>query len=165
MPDKEVFMRLHPLRIFSILLAASFALPASPAAAGPFFRLEVGPAFAGSPNKVKNAVFVVRPLACTDPGAAIVTGVAEGTVNGVRRTIPLKLVRLDTRGVHAVTRQWPEGTWVVTLSGKCGTSVAGAIVPIGKSGFVRDASRLLDHAATPPEVDATLAALARGSEH
>jgi hypothetical protein len=39
---------------------------------------------------------------------------------------------------------------------------AGAIIPVGPSGFVRDASKFLTHPATPTEIEATLKAFPEG---
>jgi hypothetical protein len=133
---------------------------ASLASAGLAFRLEVGSAIAGGTgNKVKNAVVMVRALACDDSRSVRVAGVAEGIVNGERRSIPLELVSLPTPGVYAVTRQWPDGAWIVNLSAVCPgrKASAGALVPLdGKSAFVRDKARLFDRAATAQEVASVL---------
>jgi len=145
-------------------LAGTIAIAvASPALAGEDFRLEIGPAVAGGDNfKVKNAVVMVRPLACDDPASVVMTGSAVGIVNGVRQSVSLKLLPLRTPGVHAVTKQWPDGTWVLNLTARCPARevTAGALVPLGaKDVFIRDKSRFFTHAATEADVDASLTAL------
>ena len=133
---------------------------AAQASAGPTFRLEVGSAVAGGTgNKVKNAVLMVRALACDDERSVRVTGVAETMVNGERRTVPLELVPLPTPGVYAVTKQWPEGAWIVNLSAVCPgrNATASALVPLdAASRFDRGRTQLLDRAATAQDVAVAL---------
>jgi hypothetical protein len=129
---------------------------AAQASAGTTFRLEVGSAIAGGTGtKVKNAVVMVRALACDDDRSVRVTGVAEGMVKDGRRSIPLELVLLPTPGVYAVTQQWPDGVWIVNLTAVCPgrNATASALVPLdGKTGFVRDKTQLFDRAATARRV-------------
>jgi hypothetical protein len=143
-----------------LVLAALLA--SAPALAGPFFRLEIGPPVAGSsPQIKKNTAFVVRPLACADPAKSRITGVAEGYVDGARRSIALDLVPLSTPGGYAIQAQWPRdsGPWVVSLTGTCGTATAGAIVPIKQNQFVRESSTFLERGATAKEIESSLGAL------
>lgn len=149
--------------VLTIAAVAASVLLTTPALGGTFFRLEIGPPVAdtSAPGKVKNAVLLVRPLACDDPGSVVFSGTAEGFVNGSRRSVALKLTRLATPGVHAVTRQWPDGQWVLNLTGTCPgrDATAAAIVPIaGNTAFVRAKARLFDRAATIAEVAASLRA-------
>ena len=132
-------------------------------AAGSAFRLDIGAAIAGNaPNLKKNTVLVVRPLECSNPTDVRITGTAEGITNGARRSIPLTLIPLDKPGVHAVSEQWPAGQWILNLVGTCRGATAGALVPLSKKGFLREASRFLPHAATAPEIEASLNALTAG---
>jgi hypothetical protein len=129
------------------------------------FRLEVGPPVAaGAQYKTKGALFAARPRGCTDPSAMQMTGTAEGLVAGTRKSIPLKLVDLAD-GVRVVASQWTaEGSWVVVLNAICSNprATAAAIVRVpGFGTFSRDGMQVLDHAATPQEIDAALAAFAR----
>ncbi len=148
----------------SVFLAV-LALVSSSAIARPeTFRLEVGPPVAAGPQyKSKGALFVARPRGCTDVAAVQMTATAEGLVGGARRSIPLKLVDLAD-GVRAVTSRDPmDGTWVVVLNATCSSprETAAAIVRIPPSGvFSRDGMQLLEHAATPKEIDAALTAFA-----
>jgi hypothetical protein len=78
--------------------------------------LEVGNP-ASNPEAMKNhAVLVARITACHSPGETTVTATAEGVVNRMRKSIPLKVISLSTAGTFAVTREWPnEGTWAIKL--------------------------------------------------
>jgi hypothetical protein len=153
-------MTLGLLAILALSLGAQTA-------AGSFFRLEVGPPVAaGTDFKAKKAVLVVRPRLCADEAGVRISGTAEGIVNGTRQSVPLTLVPLPTPGVHAVQRQWPEGgAWVLHLRGRCpglNASVS-TLVPLGKTGFVREKTQVLSEAATASQVDAALRDLARSA--
>jgi len=129
------------------------------------FRLEIGPPVAASAQyKVKGALFAARPQGCTDPSAVQYTATAEGVVAGTRQSIPLKLVELAD-GARVVTSQWnADGTWVVVLNATCNNprQTAAAIVRAPGFGvFSRDGMQLLDHTATPKDIDAALAAFAK----
>lgn len=149
------------------VIFAGLAMPAA-VLAGPAFRLEVGSAIAGGTgNKIKNAVVMVRALACDDDRSVRVTGVAEGIVQGERRSIPLELSSLPTAGVYAVTKQWPDGAWILSLSAVCPGRNATASVLIsldGKSRFVRDKALLLDRTATAQEVALALRGVSAAHE-
>jgi hypothetical protein len=128
------------------------------------FALQVGPPTAGNAQPAKTSMFVVRPSGCADPAAAQITGTGEGIVDGVRRTVPLKLVALPTPGVYAVARDWNSaGVWIVSLVGTCAGKTAGAIVSIGpRDNYRRESVKLLAHRATPAEIDESLKAVATG---
>ena len=69
-----------------------------------------------SGSAAKHAVLVARISAGHSPERTTVTATAEGVVNGIRKTIPLKVIPLSTAGTFAVTREWPEeGTWAVKM--------------------------------------------------
>lgn len=142
----------------TVMLAVALA-----AQAGTFFRLEIGnPIAAGTDTKVKDlkkAVLVVRPRLCDDERSVRITGTAEGVVNGARQTVALRLVALSTTGVHAVQQQWPDsGSWILHLTGTCPATraVTSAIVPVAKTGFVREKTQLLPLSATKAQVEAAL---------
>ena len=65
-------------------------------------------------------------------------------------------------GVYAVQRQWDAGRWVVILKGSCGDAHAGAIIPFGPHGFVREASKFYTHPPTAAEIEAALKAVPEG---
>jgi hypothetical protein len=90
---------------------------------------------------------------------AQVAATAEGQVGDARRSIPLRLAPAQASGVYAITQQWrTEGKWVVAITATCLKETVGAIVPVTATGFVRDSTRLLPHAPSPAEIDATLTA-------
>jgi hypothetical protein len=150
-----------------MLVLSALVLMTAQAWAGTSFRLEIGPAVADtSAGKVKNAVLLVRPQLCADPASVRITASAEGIVNGARQSVPLKLVALPTPGVHAVQRQWPDGRWVLHLSGTCPEPEAAAstIVPLTGTGnaFSRPKTQVLREPATKAQVEAALAEAMRG---
>jgi len=111
----------------------------------------------------KTAAFVFRTQGCAEPAKAQISGTAEGIVNGVHKSVALKIVSMSKPGVYAVYREWPaEGEWLVNLKGTCSDASAGAIVPIGPKGFIRESSKILQHPATEAEIDAALKALTAG---
>jgi hypothetical protein len=83
-------------------------------------------------------------------------------VKGVRRSVALKVEAMPKPGVYAVYQNWPaDGHWVVNLKGTCNEANAGAIVPIGPKGFVRESSKFFPRPATNIEIEASLKALAQ----
>src|SRR5688500_15974363 len=90
--------------------------------AGAIFRLEIGPPIAagsamGVLKSSKKVVLVVRPLCC-DVTSVRITGSAEGMVNGVRQSVPLRLIPVrPAEGVYAVAQEWPaDGHWILRLN-------------------------------------------------
>lgn len=78
--------------------------------------LDIGNPSANPEAIAKHAVLVARMTACTSPEKTIVTASAEGIVDGMRKSIPLKIVPLSTAGTYAITREWPvEGSWAVRI--------------------------------------------------
>ena len=111
----------------------------------------------------KTAAFVFRTEGCADPAKAQISATAEGIVKGARQSVALKVMPASKPGVYAVDQNWPaEGDWVVSLRGTCGGESAGAIVPIGPKGFIRESSKFFPRPATDAEIDASLKALAQG---
>ena len=149
-----------------LLVFAILSVPAPIAMAGTMFRLEIGlPIAAGVDTKaksVKNAVLVVRPVVCDDVAGVQITGTAEGMVNGARQSVALKLIPVAP-GVFAVQRQWPDGQWVLHLSGACPAPKASAstIVAIRGAGFIREKTQVLREPATRAHIEAALRDLLR----
>src|SRR5215216_2446235 len=105
-------------RSVSIVLATLviFGFAATAFAGGFYLSVEV-PEGAAT-NQLKDAVLLVRPYGCHKPTDSTVSAIAEGVVNGERRTLPLELA-YDSAGVYAVKRQWPaEGSWVLAITGE-----------------------------------------------
>jgi hypothetical protein len=124
------------------------------------FSFEIGSPVASQDFRTKTSAFVFRTQGCADPAKPRIEGSAEGLVNGMRRSVVLKMTALNRPGVYAVEQNWPmEGAWVVNLKGACADANAGAVVPIGPHGFLRESSKFFQRAASPAEIDAALKAL------
>lgn len=78
--------------------------------------LEVGNPASNAEALNNHAVLVARITACHSPEKTTVQATAEGVVNGLRKSIPLKVVSLSTAGTFAVAQQWPkQGTWAIKM--------------------------------------------------
>ena len=127
------------------------------------FTFAIGSPVASQDYVSKSAAFVFRTEGCVDPAKAQIGGTAEGVVKGARRTVPLQLVATKKPGVYAVNQNWPaEGGWVVALKGTCAEANAGALVPIGPKGFMRESSKFFSRPATKAEIEGALKALSQG---
>jgi hypothetical protein len=126
------------------------------------FQFEIASPVAAQDFRFKSAPFVFRTSGCADPGRAVVTAKAEGLVDGARQSMALKVMPSSKPGVYGVLPQWSSGRWAVILQGTCGQTQAGAIIPVGATGFVRDASKFLTHPATPTEIETALKAFPQG---
>ena len=134
-----------------------------PLALGAGFTFSIGNPVASQDFRSKSAAFVFRTEGCADPARLQITGMAEGLVKGGRQSVTLNLVQTSRTGVYAVNQNWPaEGVWVVALKGSCSDANAGAIVPIGPHGFIRESSKFFPRPATHAEIEASLKALAQG---
>ena len=156
----------------TMVAIAAIALSVVAAQAGTFFRIEVGPPVAAGFEKVKEMkkpdgklVFVVRPRLCDNVANVMMTGSAEGLINGERRSVRLTLIPIDSaEGVYGVLKQWKNGGhWVVQLNGTCSNPKASAstLVPMNDGTFIREKIEVLGEPATKKQVDAALAAIAR----
>ncbi len=143
-----------------------FAIAACAAAAlvlAEGFTFSVGSPVASQDYVAKGAAFVFRTQGCAEPAKLQISGTAEGLVKGERRSVALKVVALTKPGVYAVYQSWPtEGEWVVNLKGTCAEASAGAIVPIGPKGFIRESSKFFPRPATRAEIEASLKDIAKG---
>ena len=132
-------------------------------ALGDGFTFTLGSPVAAEDFRAKTATFVFRTEGCADPAKAQIRGTAEGIVKGARRSVALKVAAMSKPGVYAVYQNWPaEGEWLVNLKGTCGEANAGAIVPIGPKGFIRESSKFFPRQATDAEIETSLKALAQG---
>jgi len=68
----------------------------------------------------------------------IVSGTAEGMVNGERRSLKLEFSETSREGVSALKRTWPtEGTWTLVIKANQGPDdAATAVVDLGPGGDV-----------------------------
>jgi len=127
------------------------------------FTFNIGGPVASMDETAKVALFVFRTTGCADAAKAQVSGAAEGLVKGARQSKPLILRPMSQPGVYAVYQNWPqEGQWVVNLKGACAGANAGAIVPFGPKGFLRESSKFFTRPATDAEIDAALKAMTPG---
>jgi hypothetical protein len=96
-----------------------------------------------------------------------VTATAEGLVNGVRKSVPIRIEAASRAGTFAVRKQWPaEGTWLVRVAFHSTT----AIVRLGRDGSVAGVSvpttaasdgMQLPRAVLPSEIDSILSAASK----
>jgi hypothetical protein len=127
------------------------------------FTFTVGSPVAAQEPMAKTAAFAFRTEGCADPTKSQIAATAEGMVHGARRSVPLKVVVMQKPGVYVVYQSWgSDGRWVVVLKGECEHETAGAIVPIGPRGFIRDSSKFFPRPANAAEIDASLKALVEG---
>jgi hypothetical protein len=127
------------------------------------FTFTIGNPVASQDYRTKTAAFVFRTEGCADPAKSQISGTAEGLVKGARRTLALKVLATSKPGVYAVDQNWPpEGSWVVSLKGSCNSANAGALVPIGPRGFIRESSKFFARPATDAEIETSLKALTAG---
>lgn len=117
------------------------------------FTFAIAGPVAAQDFRFKAAAFVFRTENCADPKADI-SAAAEGLVDGARKTVKLQVQPSQQKpGVYAVFQTWPkEGAWLVNLSGTCGKSTAGALIPVGPQGFVRESSQFFARPATDAEI-------------
>jgi len=129
------------------------------------FTFTIGNPVASQNFRMKAAAFVFRTDGCADPAKSQISGTAEGLVKGTRRSVVLKVVPASKPGVYAVYQTWPaEGDWVVSLRGVCASESAGAVVPIGPKGFVRESAKFFPRPATNAEIEKSLKALKQGGD-
>jgi hypothetical protein len=137
----------------------SLTVFASSIASAQNLSLTIGNSVAGQNFAMKSAAFVFRINGCADLSKAQVAATAEGSVNGERRSTPLRVVTGQPAGVYAVSQQWgAEGKWVVSITTNCGTETAAAIVPVNGNSFAREGVQMLPHAPSKSEVESALAA-------
>jgi hypothetical protein len=140
---------------FRIPLILALALgSAIPAIAGGFWISIQNPSTV-TDAIAKNALVLVRADGCHNPAEAGITGTAEGRVNGIRRSIPLKLAPISQPGTYAVTPQWPaEGVWVLhaTYLGRD----AGALARLVPGKFQKQSAELFQRKMTAEDVESAL---------
>jgi hypothetical protein len=122
------------------MLVSAFVFTGTASAGG--FQLSVRTPESTGEGAVRDAVLVVQTYGCHTPADAVVRGVAEGVVNGERRSVKLTLTPAST-GVYAIRQQWPaEGTWVLSLSGDYNGLICSVLVHLGENGKVIPGTRL-----------------------
>jgi hypothetical protein len=128
------------------------------------FTFVIGSPVASQQFQFKTASFVFRTEGCNS-GVPQISATAEGVVKGERKSVELKVAPGAKPGIYAVFQNWPpEGQWIVNLRGTCGNLSAGAIVPIGPKGFIRESSKFFPRPATDSEIETSLKALTVGGK-
>jgi hypothetical protein len=89
-------------------------------------------------NSARGAAFLIHAaLREGTPTLRDVTGTAEGLVDGVRKTVALRIDTTSRPAVFAVRKQWPpDGTWLLRINLLSTT----AIVTLDKAGNVAGTS-------------------------
>jgi hypothetical protein len=127
------------------------------------FSFTIASPVASQDYRFKSAAFVFRTEGCSDPAKAQITATAEGIVKGEHKTVALTATPGNKPGVYGITQTWaPEGKWVVALKGSCDRSSAGAIVPIGPQGLLRDSAKFFAHPPSASDIETALKALESG---
>lgn len=123
------------------IVASGFTLDATPAGESarlgpPWISIEYPP----NPHDAgtRGAFLVVNSFHHETPVTFPVSGLAEGMVNGERRTVKLELQRTSRPGAYALRKQWSdEGTWVLVLRVHQGDNAAAtALVSLARDGSI-----------------------------
>lgn len=150
-------MQLKRRKVLTAVFSA--ALFAAPLFAGALM-LEVADPQTNPEALAKHAVVLARVSACSSPEKTVVSATAEGIVDGHRKTLPLKPIKLATPGWYAVTREWPDdGVWsvrIVVTHPDYKNYATGAVVPVQKDTYVRAGAKQFYRAPTDADVDAAL---------
>ena len=124
------------------------------------FTFTIGNPVASQDFRAKGASFVFRTEGCADPARSQISATAEGLLKGERKSLTIQVMAMPKPGIYAVFQGWPaEGDWIVNLKGTCADAKAGALVPIGPKGFIREASKFFPRPATDAEIETSLKAL------
>jgi|UPI000369C5D8 hypothetical protein len=146
--------------LYKLICAASIV--ASSLVAGTL-ALQIGNPAENPEAQEKNAVLVARVTACQSPEKTAITATAEGTENGIRRSIPLKIIRLTTPGTFAVLHEWPkQGAWAVKLiatNPEYKDYATGVVVPFERTSFHWAAIKHFSHRPTDREVAEVLTSI------
>ena len=124
------------LRSFGVATVLS-ALLAAPALAGPpwiSIELPANP----YDQATRGAFLLVHAFHHGQPVGYLLTGTAEGIVNGERRSIKLEFSETTRDGVYALKRMWPtEGVWTLVIKANQGPDdAATAVIELGAQGEV-----------------------------
>ncbi|MBC8164859.1 MAG: hypothetical protein H7Y20_03175 [Bryobacteraceae bacterium] len=129
------------------------------AASSQEFSIQIASPVASQNSQMKRSAFVFRTVGCSTEAKPEFTAAAEGTVDGARRTVPLRVVTGAAPNVFGIFHDWPlQGHWVVSLKAVCGSRSAGALVATDAKGIVRESSTVLNHFATEADIVTSLKA-------
>ena len=156
---------ISPTRLLTGAIALASMLALSPGTVGPpWISIEYPP----SPYDAttRDALLLVHAFHHGTPMNFPIEGTAEGTVDGKRRSVPLRFTRTSRDGVYALRKQWPvEGSWVLSIAvTQEGDSKAGALVELGARGDVvrvtvpttQQGGHMIPRAITGAEIEAAL---------
>ena len=118
------------------LASVLFAAPALASKGPPWISIEL-PANPYD-RSTRDAFLLVHAFHHGTAMGFIVTGTAEGMVNGERRSLKLDFAETSREGVFALKRTWPaEGTWTLVIQANQGPGdAATAVVDLGPDGEV-----------------------------
>jgi len=124
------------MRSFGVATVLS-ALLAAPALAGPpwiSIELPANP----YDQATRGAFLLVHAFHHGQPVGYLLTGTAEGIVNGERRSIKLEFSETTRDGVYALKRMWPsDGVWTLVIKANQGPDdAATAVIELGPEGEV-----------------------------
>ena len=128
----------HHLRSLAVAALASVwvAAPALAAKGPPWISIEL-PANPYD-ESTRDAFLLVHAFHHGTAIGYIVTGTAEGIVNGERRSVKLEFADTKREGVFALKQTWPkQGTWTLVIKANQGPDdAATAVVDLGADGDV-----------------------------
>lgn len=121
---------------FATLASAALAVPARAAMGPPWISIEL-PANPYD-EATRGAFLLVHSFHHGTAIGYIVTGTAEGIVNGERRSVKLEFAETKREGVYALKQNWPnQGTWTLVIKANQGPEdAATAVVDLGGDGQV-----------------------------
>jgi hypothetical protein len=125
------------LRTLAVAALASAALAAPAFGSGPpwiSIELPANP----YDETTRDAFLLVHAFHHGTAIGYIVTGTAEGIVNGERRSVKLAFAETRREGVYALKQTWPkQGTWTLVIKANQGPDdAATALVELGGDGQV-----------------------------
>src|SRR2546426_9154940 len=124
------------MRSFGVATVLSVLLAAPALAGPPWISIEL-PANPYD-QATRGAFLLVHAFHHGQPVAYLLTGTAEGIVNGERRSIKVEFSETTRDGVYALKRMWPsDGVWALVIKANQGPDdAATAVIELGPEGEV-----------------------------
>ena len=124
------------MRSFGVATVLSVLLAAPALAGPPWISIEL-PANPYD-QATRGAFLLVHAFHHGQPVGYLLTGTAEGIVNGERRSIKLEFSETTRDGVYALKRMWPtDGVWTLVIKANQGPDdAATAVIELGAEGEV-----------------------------
>lgn len=80
--------------------------------------------------ELKDVFLLVRPLGCHQPSDAKLEARAEGTLEGKRISLPIRLTKMN-ESVYTIRKQWPDnGAWILVITGRYRGLISSAFVEL-----------------------------------